>query len=102
MMMIIAIVLVIIITSSNTNKYCYNVYNVDNKLTLRSCVGAVYGRRSSVMPLGAQVKVKVEEDEKKLAAFTLDDARTWLAPALAKDYLELSIVGDLMKARCCL
>ena len=33
-------------------------------------------------------------DEKKLAAFTLEDARTWLAPALAKDYLELSIVGD--------
>jgi zinc protease len=33
-------------------------------------------------------------DEKKLAAFTLDDARKWLAPALTKDYLELSIVGD--------
>lgn len=33
-------------------------------------------------------------DEKKLAAFTLEDARTWLAPALTKDYLELSIVGD--------
>jgi zinc protease len=33
-------------------------------------------------------------DEAKLSAFTLDDAREWLAPALAKDYLELSIVGD--------
>jgi zinc protease len=33
-------------------------------------------------------------DEAKLSAFTLDDARKWLAPALAKDYLELSIVGD--------
>jgi zinc protease len=32
--------------------------------------------------------------EEKLAAYTLDDAREWLAPALAKDYLELSIVGD--------
>ena len=39
-------------------------------------------------------------DEKKLAAFTLDDARKWLAPALAKDYLELSIVGDFEKAPC--
>jgi zinc protease len=33
-------------------------------------------------------------DEKKLSGFTLDQAREWLAPALAKDYLELSIVGD--------
>jgi zinc protease len=33
-------------------------------------------------------------DEAKLSSYTLDDARQWLAPALAKDYLELSIVGD--------
>ncbi|MEK7951506.1 M16 family metallopeptidase [Luteolibacter soli] len=32
--------------------------------------------------------------EAKLAAFTIDDARKWLTPALTKDYLELSIVGD--------
>ncbi len=34
-------------------------------------------------------------DETKLAAYTLDDARKWLSPALEKDYLELSIVGDI-------
>ncbi|MCW1925000.1 insulinase family protein [Luteolibacter arcticus] len=33
-------------------------------------------------------------DEAKLASYTLDDVRKWLAPALTKDYLELSIVGD--------
>jgi len=33
-------------------------------------------------------------DEAKLGSYTLDDARKWLAPALTKDYLELSIVGD--------
>lgn len=33
-------------------------------------------------------------DEKKLAAFTLEEVREWLSPALTKDYLELSIVGD--------
>jgi zinc protease len=32
--------------------------------------------------------------EAKLGGYTLDDARKWLAPALTKDYLELSIVGD--------
>jgi zinc protease len=30
----------------------------------------------------------------KLAAYTIDDARKWLAPELAKGYLELSIAGD--------
>lgn len=33
-------------------------------------------------------------DEETLTGFTLDDARKWLEPALSKDYLELSIVGD--------
>lgn len=33
-------------------------------------------------------------DEAKLGAYTTDDARKWLTPALTKDYLELSIVGD--------
>jgi len=30
----------------------------------------------------------------KLAGYTLDDARNWLAPELEKGYLEVSIVGD--------
>lgn len=34
-------------------------------------------------------------DEAKLGAYTLDDARKWLEPALGKEYLELSIVGDI-------
>jgi len=29
-----------------------------------------------------------------LSAYTIDDARKWIDPALAKDYLELSIIGD--------
>jgi len=33
-------------------------------------------------------------DEAKLASYTLEDTRKWLTPALTKDYLELSIVGD--------
>lgn len=33
-------------------------------------------------------------DEAKLSSYTLDDAKKWLTPALTKDYLELSIVGD--------
>lgn len=33
-------------------------------------------------------------DEAKLNGYTLDDVRKWLTPALTKDYLELSIVGD--------
>ncbi|GAA5120173.1 insulinase family protein [Luteolibacter yonseiensis] len=32
--------------------------------------------------------------EKQLAAYTIADAKKWLAPELAKGYLELSIVGD--------
>ncbi|TAE74539.1 MAG: insulinase family protein [Verrucomicrobia bacterium] len=32
--------------------------------------------------------------EDQLSSFTLDEARTWLTPALTKGYLELSIVGD--------
>jgi zinc protease len=32
--------------------------------------------------------------EGKLSSFTLDEARSWLNPALTKGYLELSIVGD--------
>jgi zinc protease len=34
----------------------------------------------------------------KLATYTLDDARKWLAPELEKGYLELSIVGDFDEA----
>ncbi|QJE94416.1 M16 family metallopeptidase [Luteolibacter luteus] len=33
-------------------------------------------------------------DEAKLSSYTLEDAKKWLTPALTKDYLELSIVGD--------
>ncbi len=33
-------------------------------------------------------------EQKQLASYTLDDAKKWLAPALTKGYLELSIVGD--------
>ncbi len=33
-------------------------------------------------------------DEAKLSGYVMADAREWLAPALTKDYLELSIVGD--------
>ncbi len=32
--------------------------------------------------------------EAQLAAYTIEDARKWLTPELAKGYLELSIVGD--------
>lgn len=32
--------------------------------------------------------------EKQLAAYTIEDAKKWLTPELAKGYLELSIVGD--------
>ncbi|RYD18681.1 MAG: insulinase family protein [Verrucomicrobiaceae bacterium] len=32
--------------------------------------------------------------EKKLASYTIDDAKKWITPELAKGYLELSIVGD--------
>jgi zinc protease len=32
--------------------------------------------------------------ERQLAAYTIDDAKRWLTPELAKGYLELSIVGD--------
>jgi zinc protease len=34
-------------------------------------------------------------DEPKLMSYTIDDTRKWLAPQLAKGYLELSIVGDI-------
>lgn len=34
----------------------------------------------------------------KLATYSLDDARKWLAPELEKGYLELSIVGDFDEA----
>ncbi|MDB6076841.1 MAG: peptidase, partial [Akkermansiaceae bacterium] len=34
-------------------------------------------------------------DEAKLLAYTVEDTRKWLTPALAKGYLELSIVGDV-------
>ena len=33
-------------------------------------------------------------EEAKLSAYATDDVKKWLTPALTKDYLELSIVGD--------
>jgi zinc protease len=33
--------------------------------------------------------------EPELASYTMDDAKTWLAPELTKSYMEVSIVGDI-------
>ena len=37
-------------------------------------------------------------DETKLASYTQEDVKKWLTPALTKDYMEVSIVGDFDEA----
>ncbi len=60
---------------------------------LRHTINGAMGRMQAWLH-GGDHRFAIPEEE-TLAAYQIEDAKSWIAPALARDYLEISIIGDL-------